>query len=89
MPQVRIEALDDAQVQDFLRLYSPLRWRELWASLEGRPQLEVLRSPYFLSLLVDQVEATGEMPEGRAALFTGFVRQALRREVERGNPIFD
>jgi formylglycine-generating enzyme required for sulfatase activity/class 3 adenylate cyclase len=89
VPQVRIEALDDTQVQDFLRLYSPLRWRDMWAALEGRPQLEVLRSPYFLSLLVDQVEATGEMPEGRAALFTGFVRQALRREVERGNPIFD
>ncbi len=89
VPQVRIEALDDAQVQDFLRLYSPLRWREMWSALEGRPQLEVLRSPYFLSLLVDQVEATGEMPDGRAALFTGFVRQALRREVERGNPIFD
>jgi len=89
VPQVRIEALDDAQVQDFLRLYSPLRWREIWASLEGRPQLEVLRSPYFLGLLIDQVEATGEIPEGRAALFTGFVRQSLRREVERGNPIFD
>ncbi len=89
VPQVRIEALDDSQVQDFLRLYSPLRWRDMWTALEGRPQLEVLRSPYFLSLLVDQVEASGEMPEGRAALFTGFVRQAIRREVERGNPIFD
>ena len=89
VPQVRIEALDDVQVQDFLHLYSPLRWRDMWSALEGRPQLEVLRSPYFLSLLVDQVEASGEMPEGRAALFTGFVRQAIRREVERGNPIFD
>ncbi len=89
VPQVRIEALSDDQVQDFLRLYSPLRWRDMWAALEGRPQLEVLRSPYFLSLLVDQVESSGEMPEGRAALFTGFVRQAIRREVERGNPLFD
>ncbi len=33
--------------------------------------------------------ATGEMPAGRAALFTGFVRQALRREVERGNALFE
>ena len=89
VPQVRIEPLVDAQVQDFLRLHSPLRWREIWQSLEGSPQLVLLRSPYFLSLLVTQVEATGDMPAGRAALFTGLIRQALRREVERGNVLFD
>ncbi len=49
---------------------------------QGTPQLEVLRSPYYLKLLVAQTTA-GEIPAGRAALFTGFVRQALRREVER------
>jgi len=89
VPQVRIEPLSDDQVRDFLTLYSPGRWREIWAALEGSPQLEVLRSPYFLALLVDQVDGTGEMPSGRAALFTGFVRQALRREVERGNALFE
>ncbi|MCB9176979.1 MAG: SUMF1/EgtB/PvdO family nonheme iron enzyme [Caldilineae bacterium] len=89
VPQVRIENLTDGQVRDFLMVYSPGRWREIWSALEGKPQLEVLRSPYFLALLVEQVEATGEMPAGRAALFTGFVRQALRREVERGNPLFE
>ena len=57
-------------------------------ALDGSPQLEVLRSPYFLKLLTEQVEATGEMPEGRAGLFTGFVRQTLRREVEQENPLF-
>ncbi len=88
VPQVRVDVLSNEQVIEFLSLYSPVRWREIWAELEGSPQLEVLRSPYFLSLLVDQVESSGEMPDGRAALFTGFVRQALRREVERGNPQF-
>ena len=73
VPQVRIEPLVDAQVQDFLRLHSPLRWREIWQSLDGSPQLVLLRSPYFLSLLVTQVEATGDMPAGRAALFTGLI----------------
>ena len=47
-----------------------------------------MRSPYFLALLIHQAIATGHIPQGRAALFTGFVRQALRREVERGNPLF-
>ncbi len=89
VPQVRIEPLSDDQVRDFLTLYSPGRWREIWAALDGSPRLEVLRSPYFLALLVEQVDATGEMPAGRAALFTGFVRQALRREVERGNALFE
>ena len=88
VPQVRIDALSDDQVRDFLRAYSPVRWRDMWSSLAGTQKLEVLRSPYFLKLLVDQVEETGEIPEGRAALFTGFVRQALLREVERGNQLF-
>lgn len=88
VPQVRIEPMSDAQVREFIRLYSPLHWREIWKELEGAPQLELLRSPYFLKLLVEQVEEIGEIPRGRAALFTGFVRQALRREVERDNPLF-
>ncbi len=88
VPQIRIEPLSDAQVRDFVRLHSPGRRREIWKALEGSPQLEVVRSPYFLALLVEQVEATGELPAGRAALFTGFVRQALRREVERGSALF-
>ena len=88
VPQVRIEPLDDEHVEDFLSLYSPGHRRRIWSALEGSPQLEVLRSPYFLALLVEQVEASGEMPAGRAGLFTGFVRQALRREVERGGALF-
>jgi len=88
VPQVQIEALDDEQVQDFLRLYSPVRGAEIWSAIAGTPQLEALRAPFFLALLVDLVEATGEMAEDRAGLFTGFVRQALKREVERDNPLF-
>ncbi len=83
VPQVRIEPMSDDRVREFLEVFSPLHWRELWAR-----QLEVLRSPYFLKLLTEQVEATGEMPEGRAGLFTGFVRQCFRREVEQENALF-
>ena len=88
VPQVRIEPLTDEQIGDFIALYSPGNRWEIWSALEGSPQLDVLRSPYFLALLVEQVEATGDMPAGRAGLFTGFVRQALRREVERGGELF-
>jgi len=88
VPQVTIEPLSDAQVEALLNIYSPAQAPAIWARLKGSPQLAVVRSPYFLRLLVDQVEATGGVPAGPAALFTGFVREALRREVERDNPLF-
>ena len=87
VPQVRIELLSDAQVQEFLTLYCPEHSATLWQNLQGTPQLDLLRSPYYLKLLVAQTTA-GEIPAGRAALFTGFVRQAFRREVESDNALF-
>ena len=87
MPQVRIEALSDAQIQEFLQLYCPAHHAALWDNLADSPQLEVLRSPYFLKLLVAQTTA-GEIPAGRAALFGGFARQALQREIEADHPLF-
>jgi formylglycine-generating enzyme required for sulfatase activity len=87
VPQVRIELLSDAQVQEFLTLYCPEHSATLWQNLQGAPQLDLLRSPYYLKLLVAQTTA-GEIPAGRAALFTGFVRHALRREVESDNALF-
>ncbi len=88
VPQIRIEGLTDEQVRAFLECHRPDQAEGLWATLAGSPQLELLRSPYFLELLVEQVGDAGEIPAGRAALFTGFVRQALRREVELGNRRF-
>ena len=87
VPQVRIEALSDAQIQEFLQLYCPAHHAALWRNLAGSPQLEVLRSPYFLKLLVAQTTA-GEIPAGRAALFGGFARQALQREIEADHSLF-
>lgn len=88
VPQVQIEPLSDEQVRDFLRLYSPLRGDGIWAAIAGTSQLEALRAPYFLALLVDQVEGGAELAGDRAGLFTGFVRRALKRELERDNPLF-
>ncbi|RIL05686.1 hypothetical protein DCC79_15935, partial [bacterium] len=88
VPQVQIEPLSDARVERFLDLYSPAQAGAIWARLAGSAQLALFRSPFFLKLLVDQVEAEGRFPDGRAGLFTGLVRQSLRREVERENPLF-
>jgi formylglycine-generating enzyme required for sulfatase activity len=89
VPQVRIEPLSDAQVQEFIRCYcrEQEHGEALWQNLEGTPQLDLLRSPYYLTLLIAQT-TTGDIPPGRAALFTGFIRQALRREVAGDNVLF-
>lgn len=87
VPQVRIELLSDEQIQSFLEVYCPAFGEQLWGNLKDSPQFEVLRSPYYLKLLVQQTSA-GEIPAGRAALFTGFVRQALNREVVGDHALF-
>jgi formylglycine-generating enzyme required for sulfatase activity len=88
VPQVRIEPLSDSQVRDFIRRYCPQHGEALWQNLHGTRQLDLLRSPYYLHLLIAQT-TTGDIPAGRAALFTGFVRQALRREVAGENALFE
>lgn len=87
VPQVRIEPLSDDQVQEFVRLYRPEYGDALWQNLRGTRQPELFRSPYYLKLLVQQ-STDGHIPRGRAALFTGFIWHALRREVENDQPLF-
>jgi formylglycine-generating enzyme required for sulfatase activity/class 3 adenylate cyclase len=86
--QIRLEPMSDAQVRQFLELYSPAWAAEIWRELEHSPDLDLVRAPFYLALLVDTVEAEGRLPGGRAALLTGFVWQALRREIERDTALF-
>ena len=80
VPQVEITPLDDPQVEKFLHVYSPDTAAHLWNQLKDSAQLDLYRSPYYLKLLIDQA-GDGRIPEGRAALFTGFVRAMLEREI--------
>ncbi len=88
VPQLQVEPLTDDQVRTFLWAHRPALAEQLWATLSGSPRLAVLRVPYALKLLVDQAGPSGDLPGGGAALFTGMVRQALRREIERDNTAF-
>ncbi|MGH9846053.1 MAG: SUMF1/EgtB/PvdO family nonheme iron enzyme, partial [Blastocatellia bacterium] len=81
MPQIEIQPMNAVQVREFLDAYVPVHADRVWEDLDGKPQFTLFQTPYFLKLLCDQIEATGDVPKGRAALFTGFVRQALRREI--------
>ena len=83
VPQIEVQPLNAEQVRAFLRLYTLNHEARVWSELNGKPQFGLFQTPYFLKLLCEQVEATGgHVPQGRASLFTGFVRQALQREIE-------
>jgi formylglycine-generating enzyme required for sulfatase activity len=82
VPQVEVQPMNAEQTRDFLRAYAAGHEERIWSELDGSPQFTLFQTPYFLKLLCDQVEAEGAVPKGRAALFTGFVRQALQREIK-------
>ncbi|HRL78615.1 MAG TPA: SUMF1/EgtB/PvdO family nonheme iron enzyme, partial [Candidatus Accumulibacter phosphatis] len=88
VPHVRIEQLGDRQVEKFLGAYDAEHGPALWQQLRGTPQLDLFRSPFYLRLLLAQASAGGPVLNGRAALFTAFVRQALQREITADNPLF-
>ncbi len=88
VPHVRIERLSDHQVEKFLTLHDSKHGPALWRQLRGTPQLDLFRSLFFLKLLLAQAGEGGPALSGRAALFSGFVRQALQREIASGNPLF-
>ncbi len=88
VPQVNLQPMNPEQVQAFLAAYLPSNHAQIWKQLEGTRQLELYQTPYFLSLLVNQVGKFDEIPAGRAGLFTGYVRESLRREVSKGSQLF-
>jgi formylglycine-generating enzyme required for sulfatase activity len=90
LPQVEISHLDDGRVKDFLRLYlrdaKPPLADEAWNRLQGSALLELVRNPWYLTMLAWVLGKGGGWPESRAGLFKGFVGALLIRESERGHP---
>lgn len=80
VPLVDVQPMTGDQMQEFLKAYAPEHQDRIWRELDGSKQFDLFQTPYFLKLLCEQVAATGEMPAGRAGLFTGFVRRVLDRE---------
>ncbi|MCP4426114.1 MAG: SUMF1/EgtB/PvdO family nonheme iron enzyme, partial [Chloroflexi bacterium] len=87
--QTQVEPLTPAQIEQFLHLHLPQKGEDVWQALRHDSQrLALFNAPFFLRLLVDQIAATGIMPDGQAALLTNFVRRSLYREVERQDRLF-
>ncbi len=85
VPHVLVKRLVDEQIRNFLDVYRPELASKLWNAIRESGQIDIYRTPYYLRLLVDQVGDDGEVPVGRAALFAGFVRQSMLREIMRDN----
>ncbi|AEI99994.1 Sulphatase-modifying factor protein [Nitrosomonas sp. Is79A3] len=84
VPQVEVTPLTPVQVKQFLEIYSPQHATALWNQLDGSSQFDLYRSPYYLTLLIEQA-SDGHIPVGRTSLFTGYVRTMLKREIAGGN----
>lgn len=88
VPHVQLEPLTDDQVRAFLARYSPGNDAVLWSAMAAHRALDALRWPFVLRMWVELATETGQLDGGLAAVFTGFVRRALARELERDNPLF-
>lgn len=86
VPQLRVEPLDDAAVLAFVQRYGGQAADGLWQRLRSSPFLDLMRNPFLLRLLVEVQGGAEDLPVGRAALVTAFLRRALGREVERSHP---
>ncbi len=87
VPLIDVQPMTADQMQEFLQAYAPEHHERIWSELDGSPQFNLFQTPYFLKLLCEQVGDSGELPKGRAGLFTGFVRKVLAREIA-GNARF-
>lgn len=80
MPQVEVQPMDPSQVRGFLGKYLPGLHEEVWRQVNDPRHFELYQTPYFLNLLCQVVDETGNVPLGRAALFTSYLRLLLQRE---------
>jgi formylglycine-generating enzyme required for sulfatase activity len=87
VPHLSVQPMDEDQVRSFIQSYAPAYLEPVMNHLKDPRQFEFYQSPYFLRLLCRVLEYDQRVPEGRAALFTGFIRALLNRELNRPDTI--
>ena len=86
---LEIDGLDDDRVRRFLEEHANAHSDAIQTRLkEDRRLRELYRTPLSLTLLLDLIDLCGAIPSTPAALFTGHLCHAVRREIDHGNPRF-
>lgn len=86
---IHIQPMNEKIIGKFLAVYLPKQKVEIVSDIARSPQYDYYRIPIFLRLLTKQIEANGQgIPAGRAALFTRFIHETLRAEINRKNALF-
>ena len=89
VPQAEVQPLSSDQIREFLRHYASEHADATFAKIASdERQLTLYSTPFFLDLLVRQIRPDGTLPASRAALFAGFIRAALQREITARSPLF-
>ncbi len=82
VPNVELQPLTVEKIREFLQVYQPANHAKVFEEIRKAGTLEFYNNPYFLSLLCNQIGKDGEVPKGHASLFTGYVRAAMKREMD-------
>jgi formylglycine-generating enzyme required for sulfatase activity len=89
VPQADVQPLSADQIREFLRHYASEHAEATFARITtAERQLTLYNTPFFLDLLVRQIRPDGTLPASRAALFAGFIRAALQREITARSSLF-
>ena len=89
VPQAEVQPLSADQIREFLRHYASEHAEATLARITtDERQLTLYNTPFFLDLLVRQIRPDGTLPASRAALFAGFIRVALQREITARSSLF-
>ena len=86
----RIESLDNKRIRDYVSDRFPSHADRVWQEISTADGLRAsLRTPFFLSILLRSMPDEGGLPAGQAAVLAGFVRHAMRREIESSHSVFE
>lgn len=93
LPEIEIQEMEPDRIRAFIhkRFASDIA-TQIWGQLEHHPSLQLYGTPYYLNLLLGQIDIEAPdvaIPQNRAELFSGMVRERLRRECQKRNPRFD
>jgi formylglycine-generating enzyme required for sulfatase activity len=86
---VNVNDLEPKQIREFLVTKIPDHAERILKELaRDSAVMDLYKTPIYLQLLVEQVQAKGDIPKNKAELFTRYVQRMLKREYDRRDPLF-